>query len=140
MVPRPIWPDDDLASLMNVLADVRTFAVPNAILHATPPAICRSIAVGIVGGSFMNRIAAGLAQGPCRPHVEEWQYWSAYDITWPPGPPVAAGVDASRREAGLLAADILIYEENEELVARSAQGPQLYGFLRQAVGFVADGP
>ena len=86
MAPRPIWPDDDLASLMNLLVADRSYAVPRVTLDAPPPSGgCRPLSVAIVGGSFMNRPAENLAMGPCHPHVEEWQYWTVFDITWPPG-------------------------------------------------------
>jgi hypothetical protein len=136
MVPRPIWPDDDLASLMNLLIPDRFYAVPRATLAAPPPpAGCHPVSIAIVGGSFMNRPAEDLAAGPCHPHTEEWQYWTIYDITWPPGTDGKAPVDPATRDARLLTADIVIYEENEELVARSHHGPAFYAFLNQTWGF-----
>ena len=135
MMPRPIWPDDDLGSLMNLLVKHDWGAAPQAILAAPPPpGGCRRLAVAIVGGSFMNRPAEDLAQGPCAPHVEEWQYWTVFDIIWPPGVDGKTGVDPAERDAGVLSADVLLYEENEQLVARSDHGPALYAFLRKAWG------
>jgi alginate O-acetyltransferase complex protein AlgJ len=136
MAPRPIWPDDDLASLMNLLVADRSYAVPRAVLSAPPPpGGCRTLSVAIVGGSFMNRPAEDLALGPCAPHVEEWQYWTVFDITWPPGTDGKASVDPVTRDAKLLAADVVIYEENEQVVARSTHGPAFYAFLQRAWGF-----
>ena len=121
---------------MNLLSPDRAYAVPRVALSApAPPGGCRAVSVAIVGGSFMNRPAEDLALGPCRPHVEEWQYWSVFDITWPPGTDGKAAVNPATRDAKLLAADVLIYEENEQLMARSNHGPALYAFLRQEWGF-----
>ena len=56
MTRRPIWPDDDLASLMNLLGQHDWGPVPHAILTAPPPpGGCQKLTIGIVGGSFMNR-------------------------------------------------------------------------------------
>ena len=141
MTPRPIWPDDDLASLMNVLGNIRRYAVPQVTLSAQPPAQgCRTLSIAIVGGSFMNRPGEDLAQGPCAPRVEEWQYWTVFDITWDHAGLEKQPVDAAARDARLLATDILLYEENEELVARSQHGPALYGFIGRNWGLPAPEP
>lgn len=141
MAPRPIWPDDDLASLMNVLGNIRRYQVPRVTLSGAAPAQgCRSLSIAIVGGSFMNRPGEDLAQGPCTPHVEEWQYWTVYDIAFNDGGLQKQAVDPSVRNAKLLAADILLYEENEELVARSRHGPALYDFIGRSWGFPAPEP
>lgn len=138
MAPRPIWPDDDLASLMNLLAADRSYAVPAVTLsgHA-PSGGCRGLFVAIVGGSFMNRPAEDLAAGPCKPHVEEWQYWTVFDINWPgPGTDGKTAVDPASRDRQVMQANIVIYEENEQLIARSTHGPEFYAFLAAQPGFL----
>jgi alginate O-acetyltransferase complex protein AlgJ len=136
MKARPVWPDTDLAQLMNLLREGPLDPAPYVALSAPPPPDgCRPVSIAIVGGSFMNRPAEYLALGPCRPHVEEWQYWTVFDINWPPGIDAKASVDPAARDRKLLTADVILYEENEQLVARSAHGPAFYDFLRQSWGF-----
>jgi alginate O-acetyltransferase complex protein AlgJ len=137
MAARPIWPDDDLASLMNLLAADRNYAVPAVTLSAHVPAGgCRSQFVAIVGGSFMNRPAEDLAAGPCKPRVEEWQYWTVFDINWPGGGTDGkTSVDPASRDRKMMQADTVIYEENEQVVARSDHGPKFYAFLAAQPGF-----
>jgi alginate O-acetyltransferase complex protein AlgJ len=137
MAPRPIWPDDDLASLMNLLVADRSYAVPAVALSAHAPAGgCRKMFVAVVGGSFMNRPAEYLAAGPCHPRVEEWQYWTVFDINWPDGGiDGKASVDPALRDHRVMQADVVIYEENEQVIARSDHGPKFYAFLAALPGF-----
>ena len=108
MVGRPPWPDMDLDQMMNLLHDRPREPGPQVTLSGEPPAGgCRKLSVAIVGGSFMNVPGGFLADGPCHPAVEEWQYWSVYDITWPPGVdwqdacrPGGAGPQAAGRGCG----------------------------------------
>lgn len=135
MKPHPVWPDIDLDQLLNLMAMPRSDPVPYVSLSAKAPfGGCRALRIGIVGGSFMNRPAEDLALGPCAPQIEEWQYWSAYDINWPPGVDAKTGVDPAERDARVLDADVMIYEENEQLMARSRHGPDFYSFLKQQWG------
>jgi alginate O-acetyltransferase complex protein AlgJ len=133
--PAPIYPDDELSSLLNQLQPDLNFVSPLVTFHDEAPLTpCHPITVALVGGSFLHQPGAAIAQGTCRPHMEMWEYWTAYHITWPLplGFVVWAGepVEAAERDRNILAADVVIYEENEQLLARTRHGPLLYAFLK----------
>ncbi len=129
----PAYPDNDLALLTNLARPELHYPVPLVhIQYAAPAAPCRPVFVAIVGGSFMHQVAQILASAPCRPRVEEWEYWRASHLTWPnPGELyVPTKLNAVERRVGLTTADVVIYEENEQNMARSKHGPAFLNFLR----------
>jgi alginate O-acetyltransferase complex protein AlgJ len=128
MVSRPRGSDDDLAVLMNLDERIDNYAVP-ALSITWGPAACRKLNVTVVGGSFMIAIAQLLGEGPCRPHFVEYEYWKSYHLTWPNGVMAVPPMDDAERARDVMGADVLIYEENEQNVARSNHGPALYDFL-----------
>lgn len=129
----PMYPDDDLTRLMNLIWPDHRFEVPLVTLHPRPAGgVCHSTSVAIVGGSFMHQIAELLNQTACHPHFDMWEYWRVLHLTWPyvGQSYVVSPVDPAVRARNILGADIVIYEENEQLLANSRHGPAFYDFLQ----------
>ena len=123
--------DVDLAMLMNLIWKPVHYQVPVVRLQAldAPPG-CKGWSVAVVGGSFMHAIAETLSGAGCRPLVVEYEYWSAIRLAWEGGRLVSAGaVDERERAARLRDADLVIYEENEQVLGRDRHGPALAAFL-----------
>ncbi len=133
MSSKPVGVDVDLALLMNLLFLPDHYDVPVVLPTQAPaPAACRPVRVVIIGGSFMHNIGDALTNLPCVSHVEEFEYWTAYDIAWTRGvETIRRGVDPAHRDAELQAADVIIYEENEQTLGRSIHGPLLYQWLSE---------
>lgn len=135
MVSRPQPPDNDLALLMNLIWPVDDYAVP-AVSIAWGPASCRKLNVTVVGGSFMIALAELMGQGPCHPHFVEYEYWQIDRLIWPGGKITKLPVDDAERARDVMDADVLIYEENEQVLGHSQHGPALYNFLSQQPGWL----
>ncbi len=133
----PQSPDNDLALLMNLRQTPDHYLVP-ALTVTWGPATCRPVNVTVVGGSFMIAIAQLLGQGPCHPQIAEYEYWRADRLTWPGGQIVKTDVDEARRAREVMDADVLLYEENEQLLGRVQHGPALYDFLSHQPGWRGD--
>ena len=134
MIPHPVRSDDtDLARLLNLFVPAARGPVPAATPHpAAPPKPCGPPPrVVIVGGSFSHATLEALHGMACPVAATEYEYWHAYTLWWQGdrlgGHP---GVDGAARNADLLAADVLIYEENEELLEQPSHGQALWSFLR----------
>ena len=121
--------DIDLADLMNLMWPPVHFPVPETTITAAPPPACRPLRVTIVGGSFMIGIAQVLTRLPCPVTVVEYEYWQYYHLTFRRGKVTAGPVDPARRDRDLNDADVIIYEENEQLLGQSQHGPLLYQWL-----------
>ena len=132
MVRRPVGLDIDLSNLMNLIWHFPTAPVPAIDLQpAPPPAPCPGTKVVIVGGSFSHAILETLLDATCNPPAIEYEYWRTYTLYWTkPGPVLRYGVDAAARSRDILAADVLIYEENEQVLPHPPQGEALYEFLK----------
>jgi len=137
MVSPPVGADRDLASLMNLDMRIDNYSVP-ALSVTWGPAVCRKLNVTVVGGSFMIAVAHLLGEGPCRPHFVEYEYWKSYHLTWPHGVMAVPPIDDAERARDVMGADVLLYEENEQNVARSNHGPALYDFLAKQPGWLPE--
>ena len=121
--------DIDLADLMNLMWPLVHFSVPHTAISAPPPPVCRPLRITIVGGSFMMGIGQVLSRLPCPATVVEYEYWSIYHIAFHCGKATPEGVDPAQRDRDLNDADVIIYEENEQLLGQSRHGPLLYQWL-----------
>jgi len=122
--------DMDDAGVMNMMFPLTDYPVPVVRFQPPPAAGCRPLRITIVGGSFMWGVGAALSHLPCSPRIVEYWYWSSGADTWPNGVIQKAAVDPARRDADLRAADVIIYEENEEVLLHSRHGALFYRWLR----------
>jgi len=131
MTTHPSDTDLDLARLMNL------FVLPGNVLFpavtvqpSATPQPCPKLRAVIIGGSFGHSIGEFLSTTPCHVSIVEYEYWHLFTLTWVPKTMVIdPTVDAARREADVLNADILIYEENEQILGHSEHGPALWQLL-----------
>ncbi len=134
MAPHPANPgtDQDIANLANLFDAPGGGPAPEVILQpAPPPPMCAPPRVVIVGGSFSNAFGAALGSLPCPVPVVEYQYWHALWLDYPGGKmDIHPVVQPAARDAAVLRAGVLIYEENEEGVREHFHGTALLNFLR----------
>ena len=130
--PDPDGTDQDLARLINLFDMPNDGPVPAVTVQPAPPsATCDPPHVVIVGGSFSNPLGTVLGGLPCPVPVMEYQYWHALWLDYPGGRMrVHFAVPSPERNAAVLAADVLIYEENEEASRDHFHGTALLNFLR----------
>lgn len=135
MIRHPFGLDIDLSNLLNLIWHFPTAPVPVIDLQpAPPPTPCPDTKVVIVGGSFSHAILETLQKATCNPPAIEYEYWRTYTLYWTkPGPVLKYGVDEAQRSRDILAADVLIYEENEQVLPHPPQGEALYEFLKNDV-------
>ena len=123
--------DVDLARLMNLFSPIANGPVPTVTPQpAAAPATCESPRVAIIGGSFSHATLKALAAMPCPMRATEYEYWHSSTLRWGNGAlDKTLSVDPAARDAELHAADLVIYEENEQLLGQPAHGQALWEFL-----------
>ncbi len=123
--------DVDLDRLMNLLWPVAEQPVPEIRFEPAPEATsCPVSSIVMIGGSFGHSPNEYLSRQACHPEVVEFEYWHTVRLAWHDGElgPLSPVHDAERTQA-LERADIIIYEENEQLLGQSAHGLALYQSL-----------
>lgn len=132
MIPRAFGVDVDVAQLMNLLWAFPPGPVPAVDLQSGPaPEPCPNTRVVIVGGSFGHALLEDLLATTCNPPAVEYEYWRAFRLSGSKlGLVVTPGVDEAQRARDILAADVLVYEENEQVSPHPPQGQALWEFLR----------
>jgi hypothetical protein len=126
----PVMSDVDLTILMNLMWTPDHFDTPVVTTTQAPKAAdCKPVKITIVGGSFMEHIGPFLSQLPCGADVVQYFYWHGHRDVWHDGVPVIEPVDPATRDADLLHADIIIYEENEGVLGRPAHGQAFYQWI-----------
>ena len=70
-----------------------------------------------------------LSRLPCPATVVEYEYWTVYHIGFHRGKATPEAVDPAQRDRDLNDADVIIYEENEQLLGQSQHGPLLARWL-----------
>ena len=122
--------DTDLADLLNLLLAGAREPMP-AVTPEPPPSPpgCTPRRVVIVGGSFGNALGSYLSFQPCRPVVAGYEYWRRRHETWDGGRVTLGEVDPAQRARDLQAADVILYEENEQILGHSDHGRALHEFL-----------
>ena len=131
--------DNDLANLLNLIRPFPAAPAPAVEVQPAPaPTPCPDTHVVIVGGSFSHAMLEYLARATCNPPATEYEYWRAYTLSWGPyGMDLRPGVNEAARDAAILAADVLVYEENEQVLPNPMHGHALWEFLhnhRDAAG------
>jgi hypothetical protein len=121
--------DTDLADLMNLFTHPWAVPVPAVTYQPATSETCPARRLVIVGGSFGHAIGNVLTALPCHPDVTEYEYWRRETVTWPEGKPFHAPVDEAQRRAATLGADVLVYEENEQVLSNPEAGFALSQFL-----------
>ena len=123
--------DVDVARLMNLLWPFPARAVPAVDLQPGPaPEPCPDTKVVLVGGSFGHALLENLLATTCNPPAVEYEYWRVFRLFWSKqGPVLTNGVDPAQRARDILAADVLVYEENEQVLPHPPQGQALWEFL-----------
>lgn len=117
LAPEPTEDDVDLANLMNLFRLPSHFDVPVvAVTQPSPPGGCRRQRIVIVGGSFMEAVAARLSVSPCVGSVVEYFYWQVARLAWQDGARSRVAVETALRDRELDAADIVILEQNESTI------------------------
>ena len=131
MIRHAVGIDNDLANLLNLLWHFPAAPAPVVDVQPAPaPQPCPDTHVVIVGGSFSHATLEYLAKGTCNPPATEYEYWRAYTLSWGQyGLNLHVGVDEAGRDAAILAADVLVYEENEQVVPNPLHGHALWEFL-----------
>ncbi len=134
MLPHPVRDSDDvdLARLLNLFIPAANGPVPAVTPHpVVTPAACQPSRVVIVGGSFSHATLKALSGMPCSVKATEYEYWHTYTLRWGNGElDKHFGVDEVQRDAEVLGADVLIYEENEQLLSQPLHGQALSAFLQ----------
>ena len=119
--------DIDLAVLMNLLWLPRQQPTPDVLLRPGPGASsCRSLKIVMVGGSFAHALGSVLSRQRCHPDVVEYEYWHTFVITWEDGDMEERPFSVADRDRDLGQADIVIYEDNEQMLGHSEHGAALY--------------
>ena len=136
MARRATGLDVDLAQLMNLIWRFPNKPVPEVDVHPQPPpSPCPDSRVAIVGGSFSHAVVEYLGRATCNPSATEFEYWRAYTITWAGSYfNTRVGVNEAERNAAILAADVLVYEENEQVLPNPLHGHALWEFLHNQAG------
>jgi alginate O-acetyltransferase complex protein AlgJ len=131
MTPKPTGIDVDIANLMNLIKPFPHDPVPVVDVQPAPPPVpCPETKVTIVGGSFSHAMLEFLRRTTCNPSAVEYEYWHAYTLHWTPkGPELQIGADPAQRQADVLGADVLVYEENEQIMRAPLHGQALWQFL-----------
>lgn len=126
----PSGPDIDLAVLMNLLWLPEQDPTPEVELEPTPDiAGCTPLKIAMVGGSFAHAIGDSLSRQRCHPAVIEYEYWHTFVLTWDDGDMEEQPFSEATRARDLGQADILIYEDNEQMLGRSEHGKALYEYI-----------
>jgi alginate O-acetyltransferase complex protein AlgJ len=126
----PSGVDIDLATLMNLLWMPVQQPVPDVTTQPQKgPAGCRPLSAVIIGGSFSHAIGETFSEQPCDPKVTEYEYWHNFELTWREAEVDIVPFSAAQRDRDLRDADIVIYEENEQLLGHSKHGKALYDYL-----------
>jgi hypothetical protein len=129
----PAGTDIDLASLLNLIWTPMNFTVPVIQLHEPPPPPgCRPLHIVIIGGSFMLNLAAKLDHTGCGADAVTYEYWSMNRVTFDNGKWIVTPVNPAQRDRELHAADVIIYEENEQVLGHAPHGPKFYRWLMQS--------
>ncbi len=134
MTNHPTIADVDLARLMNLFSLSGYATVPFVTVQPSPPLQpCPKLHAVIVGGSFGHAIGEFLNASACHLSVTEYEYWRRFTLQWNGGDEVIKPVvAAASRDADVLSADVLIYEENEQILGHSDHGQALWRFLNDA--------
>lgn len=132
MQRHPSRRDTDIAHLMNLFVPAGDDPSPVVNLQfPAAPAVCTPRSIVIVGGSFSHETGDFLSRSPCHPDVTEYEYWHSFRLTWRDGDiSVSNTVDPAIRDRAVMDADVLIYEENEELLSEPHHGQALFAFLQ----------
>ena len=130
MVPHATGQDVDLARLTNLFSHPWAVPVPAVTLEPAPaPPGCRPERVVVVGGSFGNAVVSAQPALPCVRNITEYEYWHVAKVAWMGDVVGFSAVDPAQRDAAVRSADVLIYEENEELLRHPDTGHALLALL-----------
>ncbi len=130
MAPRATGQDVDLARLTNLFNHPWAVPVPAVTVQpAPPPPVCRPERVVLAGGSFGHAMVSAQAALPCAISVTEFEYWHSEMVTWEDDDYRLHDVVPEQRDAAVRGADVLIYEENEEILRHPDTGHALLALL-----------
>ena len=133
--------DVDLARLVNLFTHPWAVPVPAiTLIPAAPPPQCQPQSVVVVGGSFGHIVPMLQAAMTCHPSVVEYEYWHVTEVTLAGTEFRFRDVDPVRRDAAVLGADVLIYEENEQVLRNPETGRALFALLERTAGAQSSAP
>jgi alginate O-acetyltransferase complex protein AlgJ len=121
--------DADLAELLNLFDTPDDYLVPALTSDQPLAGTCQKLNIVMVGGSFLGGIAQSFSNLPCAPRIAAYWYWSAYRNIWVHDHATFTPVLPAQRDTDLRMANVIIYEENEQLLGHSQHGPMLYHWL-----------
>ena len=124
----PADQDIDLARLLNLFRLPDHFTVPVVTVDGPPPGGCSRRRITIVGGSFMEAIAASLSRSACVGRVVEYFYWHER-FAWSNGARTRSPADRALRDAELRDADIILLEQNEAGLRRGEHAEAYQAWL-----------
>ncbi|WP_158745991.1 alginate O-acetyltransferase AlgX-related protein [Acidisphaera sp. L21] len=129
--PGPNSDEADLARLMNLFVRTANGPVPVTTAQPVPAAgACQPPRVAIVGGSFAIGSLRALLALACPVVATEYEYWHTFTLQWNAAGMVRQpGVDGAARAVTLRDADIIVYEENEQVLRQPSAGQELFAFL-----------
>ena len=120
--------DTDLLDAMNVPWPGLHYQTPRIDVTTPRPSQCEPVIMAQVGGSFLYQIDKAFQRMPCPPQIDLYEYFRRTMAFYPGDRRFP--VDPGRREWMLTdAAEVVILEENEELVAHSDHGEALYQLI-----------
>jgi hypothetical protein len=120
--------DTDLLDAMNVPWPGMHYQTPDITVTTPRSGRCEPVIMGQVGGSFAYQIDKVFQRMPCPPQIDLYEYFHNTMAFYPGDRRYP--VDSRRREWMLTgAAQVILLEENEELVARSDHGEALYELI-----------
>ncbi len=133
---KPQGSDRDLLDVLNMPDPDAHYPVPELTYQSTPPPNgCRTITISEVGGSFLGGLNSALEKLACPPKIDEWFYWDTRRMQFAGGHLYELPMDADARRQSLLSANVIFFEENEQVAPVSKHGEKMI----QEVARLADG-
>ena len=117
--------DRDLIDLLNLPHPDLHYPVPELTYDSPTPEGCKPVSITEVGGSFVGGLNAALEKTPCPPRITYWFYWDQKQIDLSQGHAYEFPVDPAARRRSLLDADVILFEENEQMGPGSTHGTEL---------------
>jgi alginate O-acetyltransferase complex protein AlgJ len=122
----PQGSDRDLLDLLNIRHPDSHYPVPELTYESQPASDgCHTVNITEVGGSFLGNLNTALGKLACPPRIDEWFYWDDKHLQFAGDRLYDLPMDAGARRQALLEADVIFFEENEEVGPQSVHGEKM---------------